>query len=361
MSELIEVAVLGATGIAGQQMVVALAGHPWFRVRRLAASDRCAGETYRDALRDESGAGRWCGPGAPPELVAGLKVEDCLCFDPRGVDLVFSALPGQVAGRVEAECARTTPVVSTASAFRTEEDTPILLGGVNPEHARLFEVQRARRGWRGLVAPKPNCSVAGLALSIKPLLEVFGISRLTVTSLQAVSGAGRSGPLALDMTDNVIPYIPGEEAKVETEPRKILGRMGDGFIEPAPLRISATCTRVPVLDGHLLCVDAETDEEVDLEEARRVIASWGSDFCEMGLPTSPARLLEVVDDPFRPQPRLDRDRGGGMTVTVGRLRRNPISARGLKYVALCHNTRLGAAGGAIQTAEYLVRSVLRWV
>lgn len=359
---MIEVAVVGATGAVGQQLVAALDRHPWFRITRLYASERSVGKTYDDALRDDQGAVHWYGLEGLPGNEAAMPVEDPYSFDPRGVDLVFSALPGSVARKIEETCALTTPVISTSSAFRNEVDTPVLLGGVNFDHAQLFEVQRARRGWKGFVAPKPNCTVSGLALSVKPILDAFGIRRIVVTSLQAMSGAGRSGGLlALDMTENVVPYIPGEEAKVETEPGKILGAVRGSAIEPASLQISATCTRVPVLDGHLLSVHLETEEAPDLREARHVMASYGADFHRLGLPTSPSRLIEVLDDPFRPQPRLDRNRGGGMTVTVGRLRRDPTSARGLKYVALSHNTRLGAAGGAVQTAEYLVKHVLRWV
>lgn len=359
---MIEVAVVGATGAVGQQALAALVRHPWFCITRLCASERSAGKTYRDALRDSSGALHWYCSGDLPESVAAMPVEDSFSLDPGGVDLIFSALPGHVAKEVEATYARTTPVISTSSAFRNEDDTPILLGGVNFDHARLFEVQRENRGWRGLVAPKPNCTVAGLTLSVKPILDTFGIRRLVVTSLQAMSGAGRSGGLsALDMTENVLPYIPGEEAKVQTEPRKILGTVRGGGIEPAPLDISATCTRVPVLDGHLLSVHVETEAPVDPDEAGQVIASYGADFCDLGLPTSPPRLIEVLHDPFRPQPRLDRDRGGGMAVSVGRLRKDPTSACGIKYVALSHNTRLGAAGGAVQTAEYLVKYVLGWI
>ncbi|NLW59122.1 MAG: aspartate-semialdehyde dehydrogenase [Firmicutes bacterium] len=359
---MIKVAIIGATGIVGQQAIVSLTNHPWFQITKLAASARSAGKTYAEALREPNGASRWWCPEELPPAVAGLPVENAADFDPTTVDLIFSTLDAGAAKELEPQWARTTPVVSTASAFRYEDDTPILIGGVNMDHAALIKVQQERRGWKGFVVPKSNCTIVGLVVSLKPIMDHFGVKQVIMTSLQAMSGAGRSpGLSAMDMMENVIPYIPGEEPKVETEPQKILGTFTGEGITPAPFGITATCTRVPVLDGHLVVVNVQTEKPCSPEEAKKVMLDFGKDFCQLGLPSAPAQLIAVTDDPFRPQPRMDRDRGDGMTVTVGRLRPDPVLENGLKYVSLSHNTKLGAAKGAIQTAEYLVKYYLKWL
>lgn len=359
---MIKVAIVGATGIVGQQAIVCLTNHPWFKITKLAASARSAGKSYGEALREASGASRWFCPEELPPAVAQLPVEDAADFDPTSVDLIFSVLDAGVAKELEPKWARTTPVISTASAFRYEDDTPILVGGVNMEHTALIKVQQARRGWKGFVVPKSNCTISGLVVSLKPLLTQFGVEQVVMTSLQAMSGAGRSpGLSAMDMMENVVPYIPGEEPKAETEPQKILGTFTGEGIAHAPFGITATCTRVPVLDGHLVVVFAQTEQACTPEAAKEAMLDFGADFCRLGLPSSPAQLIAVTDDPFRPQPRLDRERGNGMTVTVGRLRKDPILENGLKYVCLAHNTKLGAAKGAVQTAEYLAKYYLNWL
>src|SRR5690242_1049810 len=350
------VAVVGATGIAGQEFLVALAGHPWFDVVALAASARSAGRTYAEAIRDQSGARRWwvSGTEPAPEFLA-LPVEDASRLDPGKVDLVFAAVESDAARELEPIYARAVPVVSTASAFRYEVDVPIALPGVNvAAHLPLVEEQRRRRGWKGFVLPLPNCTTVGLAISLKPLLDQFGIERVLMTSLQGISGAGRSpGVVALDIVDNVIPYIPKEEEKVATETGKILGRLGEGGIEPHPAVVGATCTRVGVLDGHTLSIMVETERPCDPAAATEVMRAFRGDYAGLDLPSAPAHPILVHDDPFRPQPRLDRDAEGGMATSVGRLRPEPALANGLKYVALSHNTRMGAAHGAVLTAEYL--------
>lgn len=359
---MIKVAIIGATGIVGQQAIVTLTNHPWFQITKLAASARSAGKTYGEALREANGASRWWCPEELPASVALLPVENAADFDPTTVDLIFSTLDAGVAKELEPKWAQTTPVVSTASAFRYEDDTPILIGGVNMDHAALIKVQQERRGWKGFVVPKSNCTIAGLVVSLKPILDNFGVKQVIMTSLQAMSGAGRTpGLSAMDMTENVVPYIPGEEPKVETEPQKILGTFTGEGITHAPFGITATCTRVPVLDGHLVAVFVQTEKPCTPEAAKEAMVNFGMDFCQLGLPSAPDQLIAVTDDPFRPQPRMDRDRGDGMTVTVGRLRQDPVLENGLKYVCLSHNTKLGAAKGAIQTAEYLVKYYLKWV
>ena len=352
------VAVVGATGITGQQFLASLAGHPWFEVAALAASARSAGRTYGDAIRDDSGARRWWVAGAEPAPeFLGLRVEDATRLDPGGLDLVFAAVETDAARELEPAYARAVPVVSTASAFRYEPDAPIALPGVNvAAHVPLVEEQRRRRGWKGFILPLPNCTTVALAVSLKPLLDRFGIARVVMTSLQSVSGAGRSpGVIALDIFDNVIPFIPKEEEKVARETGKILGRLGEGGIEPHPAPIGATCTRVGVLDGHTISVTVETERRCDPGAAAEAMRGFRGDYAGLGLPSAPAHPIVVHDDPFRPQPRLDRDAGGGMSTSVGRLRAEPALGNGLKYVALSHNTLMGAAKGGVLVAEHLCK------
>jgi aspartate-semialdehyde dehydrogenase len=355
------VAVVGATGIAGQQFLASLAGHPWFDVVALAASERSAGKPYGEAIRDASGARRWWVAGAEPapEFLR-LPVEDAAKLDVGRVDLVFAAVESDAARELEPVYARAVPVVSTAAAFRYETDVPISLPGVNlAAHLPLVDEQRRRRGWKGFVLPLPNCTTVALAISLKPLLDRFGIARVLMTSLQGISGAGRSpGVAALDIVDNVIPFIPKEEEKVAKETAKILGRLGEGGIAPHHAPIGATCTRVGVLDGHTLAVTVETEQPCDPAAAAEAMRAFRADYAGLGLPSAPAQPLIVHDDPYRPQPRLDRDAEGGMATSVGRLRPEPAVSHGLKYVALSHNTRMGAAHGAVLVAEYLCHAGL---
>jgi len=350
------VAVVGATGVAGQQFLASLAGHPWFEVAVLAASARSAGRPYGEAIREASGARRWwvAGTEPAPEFLA-LPVVDAAHLDPDGLDLVFAAVESDAARELEPAYARAVPVISTAAAFRYETDTPIALPGVNvAAHLPLLAEQRRRRGWKGFVLPLPNCTTVGLAISLKPLVDRFGLARVLMTSLQGISGAGRSpGVVALDIVDNVIPFIPKEEEKVAAETRKILGRLGEGGIEPHPAPVGATCTRVGVLEGHTLSVMVETERPCDPAAAAEAMRAFRGDYAGLGLPSAPAHPILVHDDPFRPQPRLDRDAEGGMATSVGRLRTEPALRNGLKYVALSHNTRMGAAQGAVLTAEHL--------
>jgi aspartate-semialdehyde dehydrogenase len=350
-------AVVGATGIAGQQFLVALDGHPWFEVTALGASSRSAGRPYREAIRDASGAWRWWCAEEPPDAILDLPVEDAARLDPRRVDIVFSAVESDAARELEPRYAAAVPVLSTASAFRYEEDVPIVIPGVNLAHAALVDAQRRRRGWKGFVIPIPNCTVTGLAITLKPLLERFGVRHVIMTSLQAVSGAGRAGGvLALDVVDNIIPFIAGEEGKVEREAGKILGRLTGGGVAPATFSVSATCTRVPVLDGHTETVSVATERPCSPAEAAAALAEFEGDIAGLGLPSAPARLIVVHADPFRPQPRLDRNADGGMATSVGRLRAEPTFAHGVKYVLVSHNTRMGAAKGALLVAEYLAHA-----
>jgi aspartate-semialdehyde dehydrogenase len=350
-----KVAVIGATGVAGQQFLASLSGHPYFEVTALAASERSAGKVYKDALTDSSGAFRWyCQQHLNPEF-AKLKVEDASKLDASKVDVVFTAVESDAAKELEPRYAQTTPVVSTASAFRYEEDVPIFIPGVNLDHDKLIAVQKKKRGWKGFVTPVPNCTTTGLAMTLKPLYDAFGIQQVIMTSMQACSGAGRSpGVIGLDIMDNVIPYIPKEEEKVEKETQKILGTILGDTVAPAPFPVSATCTRVPVLEAHTEAVYVSLKKSATVEEVKAAMRNYGKEFVALKFPSCPSRLIDVTEDPFRPQPRLDRDREDGMLTSVGRVRADHALANGVKYMLVSHNTKMGAAKGGMLVAEYLV-------
>jgi aspartate-semialdehyde dehydrogenase len=350
MTQTLRVGVLGATGLAGQQVVAALNRHPWFRVAAVAASQASAGKSFGDALVDPGGGSRWFAEGKPDASLLGLPCLSAAELLDQPLDLAFSAVSKEVAEEWEPRFAERLPVISTASAFRYEADVPILIPGINDAHAEALHDQRRKRGWRGFIAPIPNCTTTGLAVSLKPLHEAFGVRTVMMTSLQSVSGAGRQGGvLALDVIDNVIPFIPGEEEKVERETKKILGHWG----EPAAFAVSCTCTRVNVQHGHLEAVFVGTERPADAASATAAMEHFGVDGLK-GLPSAPDRLLRVDPDPYRPQPRRDRDAGDGMTVTVGRVRDEP-ALKGVKYLVLSHNTKLGAGKGAMLLAEWLTR------
>lgn len=353
-SSRVRVGIVGATGVAGQQFVAALADHPIFEVAALAASARSAGKPYRDALANADGQVGWYADGPLPDAVAALPVQDATAFDARAVGLVFCCTEAAAARELEPNYAQHVPVISTASAFRYEEDVPLLLPGVNPDHAGLLDRQRARRGWKGFIAPNPNCTTVGLAMTLAPLHRAFGVRRVYMTSMQAVSGAGRSpGVAALDVIDNIIPFIPGEEDKVERETRKILGAFDGDVIRPAEVHVSCTCTRVGVLEGHTESVFVQLERPATRDD---LVAAWreaGAEFVARGYPSAPERLIDVVDDPYRPQVRLDRDAGGGLTTVVGRVRPDGDDGHGWKYLLVSHNTKMGAARGCVLVAEHL--------
>ncbi len=350
-----KVAVIGATGIAGQQFLAALPGHPQFEIVALAASKRSAGKIYGDAIRAENGmVGWWCDEPLHPDY-ARMMVQNADEFDARRVDLVFTAVESDAAKTLEPKYALTTPVVSTASAFRYFDDTPIFVPGVNNSHAALISRQQVERGWKGFVTPVPNCTTTGLVMTLKPILDNFGIQGVIMTSMQAMSGAGRNGGvLGLEALDNIIPYISGEEEKVEKETQKILGDLVGDSIQNAKFGVSATCTRANVSDGHTETVFVATETACPVEEVALAMREFRGGLG--GLPSTPEHLIYVHDDPFRPQPRRDRDMGGGMTTVVGRLRQERVLGQhGVKYVLVSHNTKMGAAKGAILVAELLLR------
>ena len=351
------VAVVGATGIAGQQFLIALHNHPWFEVSLLAASERSARKSYGEAIRDpKTGARRWWCQEEPPPQALSLPVYEASSITLSGIDLLFSAVESDVARELEPLYARTTPVVSTASAFRYEQDVPVFIPGVNLNHVHLLDAQKKNRGWQGFIATQPNCTTIGLAITLKPLFDHFGLKKVIMTSMQGVSGAGRSpGVIALDILDNIIPFISGEEEKVERETRKILGVLNDGRITPAAVEVSATCTRAAVLEGHTEAVLAALANPCSVEDARAAMIEFGQEFVSLGLPSAPRHMIIVHDDPFRPQPRLDRDAEDGMATSVGRLRRDNALENAVKYLLVSHNTKMGAAKGAVLMAEYLLQ------
>ena len=349
------VAVVGATGVAGQQFLVSLAGHPWFEVVALAASARSAGKSYREAITRPGGGQSWGCEERLPEQFAGHTVVDAAHLDLEHLDLVFSAVESDAARAIEERMAPHVPVVSTASAFRYEDDVPIVVPGVNHEHAVMVKRQQRERGWKGFVVPIPNCTTTGLVVALAPLVRRFGVRSAVMTSLQALSGAGRSpGVAGLDILDNVIPFIPKEEEKVQRETAKILGRLDGDVVAPLEFPVSATCTRVNVRDGHTLCANVSLGRAASLEEVAEALEAFGSEFTDLGLPSSPPVLVKVTDDPYRPQPRIDRSENDGMTTVVGRLRPDGVLENGVKFVLLSHNTKMGAAKGATLVAEYLV-------
>ena len=335
----IPVAILGATGAVGQRFVSLLDRHPWFRVTALLASDRSAGRSYADAVR-------WSLERPLPDWAAAMTVGPCR----PGLDakVAFSGLDAQVAGEIEAEFASAGhAVVSNAKNHRMEPDVPLLVPEVNAAHLDLLETQRRRFPGGGLLVTNPNCSTVGLVMALAPLERAFGLERVVVATLQAVSGAGYPGVASLDILDNVIPHIDGEEEKIESESRKILGAPG----RPASFAVSAHCHRVPVSDGHTLAASVKTREPAAPLDAVRALAGYRSSLAGLGLPSLPERPIVVRDEADRPQPRRDRMAGEGMTVTVGRVRACPVLD--LRLVALVHNTVRGAAGVAILNAELL--------
>jgi len=356
-SSRIPVAVVGATGLAGQQFLASLAGHQLFEAKKLVASARSAGKKFADAIKDDKGASKWFCSEPLADEHAGIVVEDSAKMTTDGVRLVFSAVEADVARELEPRCAATVPVISTASAFRYEPDVPVFLPGVNWDHAALIDVQRKKRGWKGFVSPGPNCTTVGLAITLKPLDDAFGVSRVIMTSMQALSGAGRSpGVSAMDILDNIVPYIPKEEEKVEKELHKIFGALEGGEIRPHRAAVSATCTRANVIEGHTESVSASLGRRATLAEVKEALRGARNESRELGLPSAPAEWIRVHEDPFRPQPRLDRDNGAGMTTTVGRVREDPVLPNGVKLVLVSHNTRMGAAAGAVLVAEHLIVS-----
>ena len=352
-----KVAIIGVTGSVGQEFVLSLENHPWFEVTQIAASERSAGKKYTEAIRDpNSGIVSWEVHGEIPEYIKEMTVKNIDEINTSQLDLVFSSVESEAARDIETKFAKDVPVISTSSAYRYEEDVPILIPGINDEQAELLEVQKKNRNWKGWVAPLPNCTTTGLAITLKPLYEKYGVKKVMMTSMQAISGAGRSpGLSAMNITDNIIPYIPKEEGKVRRETRKILGKLKNGKIEDADIKVSCTCTRVPVIDGHTESVFVETNKDIDPDKAKELYSESNKNISVAGLPSAPEEYYAFHEDPTRPQPRIERDVGGGMTTTIGRVEKEELFDHGLKYMLFSHNKKMGSAKGAVLLAEMLYK------
>ena len=341
-SKRVDVGILGATGMVGQQFVRQLIAHPWFRPAWLAASERSEGRTYAEAAS-------WRLASTLPDEMRGIRVEPCT--PGRGPQLMFSALDAKAAGEIEpAFAAAGHVVISNARSFRMDPLVPLLIPEINAGHLALLPAQRRTRGWSGAIVTNPNCSTVVLAMALAPL-RPFGLTSVMVTTLQAVSGAGYPGVASLDILGNVIPGISGEEEKIESEPLKILGTLAGEAVSPHPATVSAQTTRVAVIDGHTETIAVSLTGKPSVADVIDAMRTFRGRPQELRLPTAPSAPIVYLEAADRPQPRLDAERDGGMTVTVGRVR--PCPVLGLKFVALGHNTIRGAAGAAVLNAELM--------
>lgn len=339
----IPVGILGATGTVGQRFVQLLVDHPWFEIVALTGSARTIGRPYGEGVQ-------WKLLGDPPAAVRDIIVQ---ATEPNlPCQLVFSGLPTDEAKLSEPKFAAAGYFVCTnASPFRMTPDIPLLIPEINPDHTQLIDVQRAQRGWSGYIVANANCSTTTAVLPLKIWQDHFGLEAVQMVTMQAISGAGYPGVASMDILGNVIPYIGGEDGKLETEPRKILGRYVDGGIESADIKVSAQANRVPVFDGHLSSISVKLGRKASVEEGIAAFEQWQIPDIIRQLPSCPAQLLIYRHEPDRPQPRLDRDNGNGIAWTVGKVRE--CGVLDLKFVALSHNTLRGAASGSVLNAELL--------
>lgn len=345
----IPVGVLGATGTVGQRFVQLLADHPWFEVVAVTGSERTAGRPFREGVN-------WIIGGEIPPAVADLIVQptEPTLQIPGKPPVVFSALPTADAREWEPKFAAAGfAVVTNASTFRMTPDVPLLIPEINPDHTGLIPTQQANNNWSGFIVASPNCSTTSAILPMKVFQDAFGLRAAIIVTLQAISGAGYPGVSSMDIMDNVIPYIGGEDGKLENEPKKMLGTFHQGEIRMAGIQTSAQANRVPVLDGHLASVSVKLERRVPAEEAIAALESWQPPAICRELPTSPEKLLVYRPEPDRPQPRLDRDTGQGLAWTVGKVR--SCDVLDIRYMAITHNTLRGAASGSILNAELLVK------
>lgn len=342
MSERIKVGILGATGMVGQEFVSFLQGHPWFDLTWLGASDRSAGKPYREATS-------WRLSGVMPANVRDIVVSDSKPGD--APKLLFSAMDASVATEIEQAFAGAGHViVSNSRNHRMDEDVPLLVPEINADHLRLLPLQEKKRGWKGSIVTNPNCSTIVLVMALAPLKQ-FGIRKVMVTTMQALSGAGYPGVASMDINANVVPFIGGEEAKMESETQKILGDFSGARVEPLDAMVSAQCNRVPVVDGHLIAVSVELEKKPAEAEIIGAMRGWRGIPQQKGLPSAPPCPVIYMEEQDRPQPRRDVERENGMAVFVGRLRKCPVLD--YKFIALGHNTVRGAAGAAVLNAELL--------
>ena len=342
MTNKLPIGILGATGMVGQRYIQLLENHPWFEIAWLAASDRSSGKPYGEATK-------WRLDTAMPERIANMVISPAT---PEGAPkVVFSSIDSPIARELEPKFAAAGhAVISNSSAFRMAADVPLVLPEVNAGHLELIERQPTRKQSGGFIVTNSNCTVMGPVLALKPLVDAFGLDQIFATSMQAVSGAGYPGVPSMDILDNVIPFIHSEEEKMEEELMKLLGSLSSGAVTPLGARMSASCNRVAVVDGHTVSVSIKLGKKTSYEE---ILAAWSGfkPLAGLNLPSAPAQPVEYAPQPDRPQPRLDRNRGKGMTATVGRLR--PCGLLDWKFTVLSHNTIRGAAGATILNAELL--------
>jgi aspartate-semialdehyde dehydrogenase len=342
MQTRIEVGILGATGMVGQHFIKFLQGHPWFDLKWLGASDRSAGKRYRDAMT-------WHLAGGPPANVSDLRVDECKPGNaPR---LLFSAMDASVATEIERAYAEAGHVVvSNSKNHRMDRDVPLLVPEINPDHLKLVPGQQRNRGWKGQIVTNPNCSTIGLTMGLGPL-KAFGITKVLVTTMQAISGAGYPGVASMDIMGNVVPFIGGEEEKMQVETQKILGDFRGDHIEPLAAAVSAHCNRVAVVDGHTEAVSVGFSSKPSELDVRNALESFRALPQERQLPSAPPRPVIYMEETNRPQPRKDAERECGMAAFIGRLR--PCPVLDYKFVVLSHNTIRGAAGAAVLNAELM--------
>lgn len=343
MNKKIPVGILAATGTVGQRFVQLLAGHPWFEVKVVTGSERTVGRPYGEGVN-------WKLLGAPPPAIAGLTVQPTA--PGLGVQVLFSALPTPEARQLEPEFAKAGHIVLTnASPYRMDPYVPLLIPEVNPDHIGIIPHQREQYGWEGYIVANANCSTTSVVLPLQILHQAYGLETAVIVTMQAISGAGHPGVSSMDILDNIIPYIGGEDAKVESEPRKLCGTFADGALHLADFVVSAQTNRVPVFDGHLGSVSVKLKQAASAEGVIALFQSWGPPPMARDLPSLPDPVLIYRPEEDRPQPRLDRDAGSGLAWTVGKVRSCPVND--IRFLALAHNTLRGAASGSVLNAELL--------
>lgn len=349
---MVKVGVLGATGMVGQRFIQLLDNHPDFEIAALAASSRSAGKRYEDATT-------WYLDTPMPDSVKGMKVIET---DPakmsKDVEIVFSSLPTDFAATVEPAYAKDFVVASNASAMRMKKDIPLVIPEVNPQFLDMIDAQQKNNDWDGFIVTNPNCSTIALTLTLKPIYDNFNINRIYVSTMQAVSGAGYNGVPSMAIVDNLVPYIGGEEEKMESESLYLLGDLDGSDVKPANFSLSASCHRVAVVDGHTEAVFIELDEEADIDKIKSKMANFKGLPQELDLYSAPENPVIVKEENDRPQPRLDRNASGGMAATVGRVRKDNAFDNSFKYVLVGHNTVRGAAGASILNAELINKQIL---
>lgn len=343
-----KVGILGATGAVGQKFIRLLQNHPWFKIEALGASERSAGKKYKRAAN-------WVEDVSLPENVAEMTVVKCEPPAFKNVDFVFSGLDSSVAGDIEEAFARAgIPVISNAKNFRMDNTVPLLVPEVNPDHVELINTQKFTTDGSGWIVTNPNCVAVPLSLALKPLHDAFGIETVVLTTMQAVSGAGYPGVPSLDILGNVVPFISGEEPKIKPETQKLLSNLHDGKLDQPDIKLSATATRVPTINGHMIAATVKLQRTPSsISEVAQTLKNWSNPIADLDLPSSPKEVIKLHEDDRYPQPRLHADQEGGMQLHMGRLRESEVFD--LSFVAMSHNTIRGAAGGAILNAELLVK------